>query len=283
MDFGTGGLDLAYEVMRGYDALVIVDVSRQGGEPGTLYVMEPEESEVEGGHRGRRGDQPARDGPEDRAALRQVGRRLAGQGGDRRLRAGRRSRTMGMELSDDVAGAVERAVDTVLEQVAELQSNAAYGGVRRARALALQRDPRDGPAPRRRPPGHVGADARSARAPGRPRVARLLLRDRHPRHRSARARASRPSTSRRGCAARAARREWEPEMPAVPLPGCGGAEVEVLGGASSMSSRSWSRKRRRRNASHQGEGRRGRAGRQHDDRPGQPRRLRPRTASASST
>ena len=30
-DFGTGGLDLAYEVMRGYDALVIVDISRQGG------------------------------------------------------------------------------------------------------------------------------------------------------------------------------------------------------------------------------------------------------------
>ena len=40
LDFGTGGLDLAYEVMRGYDALVLVDISRQGGEPGTLYVME---------------------------------------------------------------------------------------------------------------------------------------------------------------------------------------------------------------------------------------------------
>jgi hydrogenase maturation protease len=26
MDAGTGGLDLAYEVMRGYDALVILDV-----------------------------------------------------------------------------------------------------------------------------------------------------------------------------------------------------------------------------------------------------------------
>ena len=24
-DFGTGGLDLAYEVMRGYDALVLID------------------------------------------------------------------------------------------------------------------------------------------------------------------------------------------------------------------------------------------------------------------
>ena len=49
LDFGTGGLDLAYEVMRGYDALVLVDVSRQGGEPGTLYVMEALEEEVDAG------------------------------------------------------------------------------------------------------------------------------------------------------------------------------------------------------------------------------------------
>src|SRR5579884_4054615 len=49
MDAGTGGLDLAYEVMRGYDALVILDVSRQGGDPGTLYLMEPDESSIEGG------------------------------------------------------------------------------------------------------------------------------------------------------------------------------------------------------------------------------------------
>jgi len=48
-DFGTGGLDLAYEVMRGYDALVLVDISKQGGEPGTLYVMEADPESVEGG------------------------------------------------------------------------------------------------------------------------------------------------------------------------------------------------------------------------------------------
>ena len=84
MDFGTGGLDLAYEVMRGYDALVLVDVSRQGGEPGTLYVIEPDEEDIAAGDRGRRGDQPARDGPADGAALRRRDRRLAGQGrGDR--------------------------------------------------------------------------------------------------------------------------------------------------------------------------------------------------------
>jgi hydrogenase maturation protease len=49
MDAGTGGLDLAYEVMHGYDSLVILDVSRQGGEPGTLYVMEPDEDSVKAG------------------------------------------------------------------------------------------------------------------------------------------------------------------------------------------------------------------------------------------
>ena len=48
-DFGTGGLDLAYEVMRGYDALVLIDVTRQGEAPGTLYVMEALEEEVEAG------------------------------------------------------------------------------------------------------------------------------------------------------------------------------------------------------------------------------------------
>jgi len=47
MDAGTGGLDLAYEVMRGYDGLVILDVSRQGSEPGTLYVMDVPEEDVE--------------------------------------------------------------------------------------------------------------------------------------------------------------------------------------------------------------------------------------------
>ena len=44
-DFGTGGLDLAYEVMRGYDALILIDASRQGEEPGTLFVIEPQREE----------------------------------------------------------------------------------------------------------------------------------------------------------------------------------------------------------------------------------------------
>src|SRR6201995_2815651 len=47
VDFGTGGLDLAYEGMRGYDGLILVDISRQGGPPGTLYVVEGDPNHVE--------------------------------------------------------------------------------------------------------------------------------------------------------------------------------------------------------------------------------------------
>jgi len=63
-DFGTGGLDLAYEVMRGYDALILIDVMRGGGPPGTLYVLEPEEGEIAGASRTARSS-TARDGPAD--------------------------------------------------------------------------------------------------------------------------------------------------------------------------------------------------------------------------
>ena len=41
LDFGTGGLKLAYEVMRGYDALVLVDISRQGGTPARSTSWSP--------------------------------------------------------------------------------------------------------------------------------------------------------------------------------------------------------------------------------------------------
>src|SRR6185436_6393552 len=41
MDAGSGGLDLAYEIMRGYHALVLVDVSRQDGEAINPHGMDP--------------------------------------------------------------------------------------------------------------------------------------------------------------------------------------------------------------------------------------------------
>ena len=126
MDFGTGGLDLAYEVMRGYDALVIVDVSRQGGEPGTLYVIEPEEDEVEGGIEDGEAINPH--GMDPGTVLRFV-KSVGGWPGKVVVVACEPAAVeeMGMELSDGVAAVVERAVDAVFEQIAELQRDEAYG------------------------------------------------------------------------------------------------------------------------------------------------------------
>jgi hydrogenase maturation protease len=41
-DFGIRGLDLAYELLGGYDTAVLVDVAERGHEPGTLSLIEPE-------------------------------------------------------------------------------------------------------------------------------------------------------------------------------------------------------------------------------------------------
>jgi hydrogenase maturation protease len=41
IDFGTRGHDLAYAVLDGYDAVILVDATRRGGPPGTLYTLEP--------------------------------------------------------------------------------------------------------------------------------------------------------------------------------------------------------------------------------------------------
>lgn len=40
-DFGIRGMDLAYRLLDGYDAAVLVDAAPRGGAPGTLYVIEP--------------------------------------------------------------------------------------------------------------------------------------------------------------------------------------------------------------------------------------------------
>lgn len=41
-DFGIRSYDLAYAIMDGYDAIILVDATPQGGEPGTIYLIEPD-------------------------------------------------------------------------------------------------------------------------------------------------------------------------------------------------------------------------------------------------
>jgi hydrogenase maturation protease len=124
-DFGTGGLDLAYEVMRGYDGLVLVDISRQGGEPGTLYVMEADEAEIAAGIEDGQVLNPHGMDPE--TVLRFV-KTLGAWPGKVMVIACEPAEVedMGIGLSEPVAAAVDGAIALVLETVETLRSDAAY-------------------------------------------------------------------------------------------------------------------------------------------------------------
>lgn len=124
-DFGTGGLDLAYEVMRGYDALVLIDVSRQGGQPGTLYLMDVDEAGVDAGIEDGQVLNPH--GMDPQTVLRFV-KTLGAWPGKVVVIACEPEdvEEMSIGLSDSVGAAVEGAVDLVLETIESLRSDAAY-------------------------------------------------------------------------------------------------------------------------------------------------------------
>jgi hydrogenase maturation protease len=46
IDFGIRGFDLAYALLDGYEVTIFVDATPRGGEPGTLYTIEPDLSEL---------------------------------------------------------------------------------------------------------------------------------------------------------------------------------------------------------------------------------------------
>ena len=129
IDFGTGGLDLAYQVMYGYDGLLMIDVSRQGGSPGTLYVMEVDEDEVPGGsvEDGEVLNPHAMD-PE--TVLRFI--KITGGWPGKVVIVACEPQTveeMGVGLSPVVEEAVDRAVDLVIETAKELLTDEAYASV----------------------------------------------------------------------------------------------------------------------------------------------------------
>ena len=121
-DFGTGGLDLAYEVMRGYDALILIDVSRQGESPGTLYVMEAGEDDVDGQIED--GQMLDPHGMDPQTVLRFV-KYVGGWPGRVFVVACEPEvvEDVGFGLSESVSRVLSRAADVVLETVAELQSD----------------------------------------------------------------------------------------------------------------------------------------------------------------
>jgi hydrogenase maturation protease len=47
-DFGIRGLDLTYALLEPYDLVILVDACPRGGEPGTVYLIEPESIDSDG-------------------------------------------------------------------------------------------------------------------------------------------------------------------------------------------------------------------------------------------
>ncbi|MFD9128091.1 hydrogenase maturation protease, partial [Kitasatospora sp. NPDC059571] len=115
VDVGVRGVHLAYQLLDGYETLVLVDATARGGPPGTVYLLEaPAPGEIEP-------QAPALDGhrmgPD--AVLALLATLCAGTGGvppQRVLVVGCEPASLaeGIGLSEPVAAAVDEAVALVL-------------------------------------------------------------------------------------------------------------------------------------------------------------------------
>jgi hydrogenase maturation protease len=111
--------------MRGYDALILLDASRQGGEPGTLYVIEPSMEDLTGSIED--GDVINPHGMDPQTVLRFVGA-IGGFSG-RVVVIGCEPGEVdevGLGLTPVVEDVVERALALVTETIDELRTDAAY-------------------------------------------------------------------------------------------------------------------------------------------------------------
>ncbi len=124
-DFGIRGVHLAYELLDGYELVILIDATPRGGEPGTLYVMEVDEESVSGQiEDGDRINPHAMD-PETTLRFLKV---TGGWPGKVVIVACEPDTEgeMGMVLSERVSAAVDRAVDLVLDTVQDLLTDEAY-------------------------------------------------------------------------------------------------------------------------------------------------------------
>jgi hydrogenase maturation protease len=125
-DFGIRGIHLAYQLLDGYDGLVIIDAVRRGDPPGTISVIEPE---LDPGGTGDSDSQirPAvavdAHGMDPESVLRSLSA-LGGSVG-RVLVVGCEPLSLeeGIGLSEPVGSALAAASGAVLEAVAELHSS----------------------------------------------------------------------------------------------------------------------------------------------------------------
>jgi hydrogenase maturation protease len=110
-DFGIRGVHLAYELLDGYDALVLIDALPMGEPPGTVAVVEPDRSE----------DLPVMDAHSMSPAVVLAMIDTIGAHVDRiRIIGCQPAEVVGIGLSPPVAASIDRAVQAVHETLDEL-------------------------------------------------------------------------------------------------------------------------------------------------------------------
>ena len=146
VDFGVRGVHLAYQLLDGYRALVLVDATARGGAPGTVHLIEAATpGEVEPGSPVLDGH---RMGPD--AVLALLDTLSAGTGGTpprRVLVVGCEPQSLeeGIGLSEPVAAAVDEAVQLVLRLLRDEVWNAPAAAADRPAALVGDREQRRAP------------------------------------------------------------------------------------------------------------------------------------------
>jgi hydrogenase maturation protease len=121
VDYGTGGMHLAYDLADGYQTTILVDAAPRGGQPGTITVAEADPAGLPNptlfdGH----GMQPD-------VVFGMLG--LLGAQAGRIVVVGCEPARVdyGMELSEPVAAAVDEAVRIVLDMAANLAQDTVKG------------------------------------------------------------------------------------------------------------------------------------------------------------
>jgi hydrogenase maturation protease len=130
VDFGIRGLDLAYALLDGYDAVVLVDAVPRGGRPGTLYVLEPTPGQV-----GNAGPAPAVEPHAmDPVKVLRLAESMGGRVGRLLLvgceptpNTGAAGGEVEREMQDGLSETVRAAVDEAVDLVAGLAARLARG------------------------------------------------------------------------------------------------------------------------------------------------------------